>query len=352
MIAHFIFELPSPLNIRLSDSLTPLEVSHKGVLCLVYPPCQWSATEDAPARGPVHDMVSIDGEQTVLANVLRVDITGDFDRSDQAKVGQEYRIALEVVQKTIALLRTLSRAPFVLAPDEHTSWRVRYLRDDGTEFDPTPGLVRARGQLSIPGPKRAWIAPEMWNALPLQERDPSPSSDDLILDALNLGPQVGAAIVLAYTSIEVRIATALELLAARNASIIGQRFWTWVNDRGNFLKEPSVKEQLTDMLDMLSGRSMKRESVLWAAYIELRKARNSFVHEGKALLPGGVHVTPEKAMELVGRAQEIVDWIELGLSPSERRPTVALPNRQMQMLIPIPTAQTASPAEVTTTPTP
>lgn len=337
MIARFIFELPTSINIRPSDSLPPLSITYKNTPCLVYAPYQLSHSGQGPTDTPAPDVLYVDGEVTYLANVLQVDVMGDFDRSEKSKVGPEYDIALEAAQKMVELFRSLVRSPFMAPPDKRLGWRVRYLKDDGTEFEYTAGLVRGRGTHIMLQGERAWLSPEIWSALSLEARDAVPQSDALMLDALNLllMRHMGAAIVMAYTAIEVRIGTALELLAKRNPGIIGTSFWAWLNNRRN---EPSVEDELTDILNMLSGRSLKQESALWTAYCELRKARNSFAHEGNPVLPGGAGVTSQKALELLSSAQQIVDWIEIGLLASERRPVVASPDRTTQLMLTIPTS--------------
>jgi hypothetical protein len=164
---------------------------------------------------------------------------------------------------------------------------------------------------------------------------PLPPSDDLFLDALAALPHIGAAVVLAYTAIEVRIASALNVLATTNPAIVGGAMWSWINDREQFLKEPSVEEQLTDLMQMLAGKSLKKEKALWDAYGNLRKARNSFVHEGKAVMLDKTPVDATKAQELIHGANGIIDWIESALPESHRRPQVAAPDRVMQRMIPI-----------------
>jgi hypothetical protein len=55
--------------------------------------------------------------------------------------------------------------------------------------------------------------------------------------------------------------------------------WKWITERDDYRKEPSVEEQLSDILGLLCGRSLKSQTALWTGYTQLRRARNSFVHE-------------------------------------------------------------------------
>lgn len=88
--------------------------------------------------------------------------------------------------------------------------------------------------------------------------------------------------------------------------------------RGGFLKEPSVSEKYDQVLFLLMGRSLCRdEPPLWHDFSELKKARNSMVHEGRALV-GKKEVTPKRAKELVESAGRIISWVE-ALMPEDKR---------------------------------
>jgi hypothetical protein len=94
--------------------------------------------------------------------------------------------------------------------------------------------------------------------------------------------------------------------------------WKWINHREHWTKEPSVSEEFDALLRVFTGRSLKEELRLWKHFTELRKARNSLVHEGNAQV-GSVPVTPDKAKELVDAAKEIIYWVEALLPAARRR---------------------------------
>ena len=166
------------------------------------------------------------------------------------------------------------------------------------------------------------LSPALWTAAAEQlppDFEP-PAWQSLLLDAAKLLPEVGSPLVLAYTAIEVRIATALDYLA--DAGAFDRGLWEWLKSRGgDFRKEPSVAEQLSDLMQALGGRSLKNDVRLWEGYQNLRKARNSFVHEGRAVI-GDKAVSKTRALELIGLATEIVDWIEAALPEAQRQPPV------------------------------
>jgi hypothetical protein len=204
-------------------------------------------------------------------------------------------------------------------------WSIQFLNDDGTEVEKTQDQFRklfgARSQEQIVA-----LDVPIWDAiraLPVSyELEPS---DELLLDAYGLLPQVGPAIVLAYSAIETRIARALDRLAA----LVGLNpvLWEWINDRGNFIKDPSTAEQLDVLAKALIGKSLKEEANLWEGYQNLRQARNGFVHSGKATIGKlQTEVDSARANELVQGAERIIDWIESLLPQTERRPRFQSPN--------------------------
>ena len=71
----------------------------------------------------------------------------------------------------------------------------------------------------------------------------------------------------------------------------------------------------------VASHSLKERSDLWESFKELREGRNSFVHEGRAVLgKRQVPVTVQKAEQLLQAAQAIVDWVESWLPENARRP--------------------------------
>lgn len=288
-----------------------------------------------PANPPAFVDMTIDGEPTFVVDAIEVDLHGTFDRSENVKADDIKRLALAVLQTVFARLRCYGRAFFMKFDARSVSWRLRYLSDTGEELQPEAGLVRGRGSSSVTVPAFMWIAPEQWVSLEAIATTSAPPSDELWLDALEALPHVGAAVVLAYTAIEVRIASALNILATNSPNIVGGEIWAWINDREQFLKEPSVEEQLTDLMQMMSGKSLKKEKQLWDGYCNLRKARNSFAHEGKAIQLDKTPVTPTRAQELIHSAGGIIDWIESALPEIHRTPRVATADRVMQRLVPL-----------------
>lgn len=105
-----------------------------------------------------------------------------------------------------------------------------------------------------------------------------PPWEGLLLDAAIPGTPNGNSITLAATALEVFISFVLDKLAANQTK--PEELWKWINNRSDHLKEPSVEDQYDKLLFILTGHSLKDEAGLWAAFKNLRSARNSFVHGG------------------------------------------------------------------------
>lgn len=339
MIARFQLLLAFELAVAPDLSLDPFEADRDAFRIRVHPPYKsqvdpralspnWlEPASNIPAKldpdttiAPT-DAITIDGSPAVLANTLQVDFIGSFDRT----VGSEdppTATAFAVVNETIAGLRLLARAGYVLLlADGNTIWRMTYLDDDETPAPMEEGKYRRRVASGLRA-KFAAISPVIWDQIQELEHplDPAPW-DDLLIDAFELYEQIGPALVLAAAAVETRLETALNLLAERSDANV--ELWQWINDRGDYRKEPSVGERADKLMHALIGKSLKDEPKLWEAFQNLRDARNSFVHEGRAVLgKGRVPVTSNATLQLLGLADQIVMWIEAQLQPERRRITL------------------------------
>jgi hypothetical protein len=144
--------------------------------------------------------------------------------------------------------------------------------------------------------------------------------ETLILDAEALLPDVRASVVLAYSALETLIAIALDYLVTNSPT--PPELWKWINKRDFWLKEPSVAEQYTALLKILTSKSLKDDATLWQAFIDLRKARNSIAHTGLPIL-NDREINSVQAGQLVGGAKNIINWVEQLLPESMRRPIYA-----------------------------
>jgi hypothetical protein len=204
-----------------------------------------------------------------------------------------------------------------------TTWRMEYLRDDARPLRRRPPLIRARnaGQVKFEG---LAAFPGGWQvAAELGSKYEPPAWATLILEARRLSmTSRDGSIVLAFAAIETLIGEVLPLL--KKTKRLPPGLWKWIQDRNNnYLKQPGVDEQLDALMRSLAGISLKDNKVLWTAFQEMRKARNSLVHTGAARTLDGKLVTNAVALELVQRADEIVSWIEARLPANLQRPVIS-----------------------------
>jgi hypothetical protein len=96
------------------------------------------------------------------------------------------------------------------------------------------------------------------------------------------------------------------------------------------------------LLKELCGVSLKDNADLWAAFVRIRKARNTFVHGGVARDSKGA-LTADETQALLGKAREIIDFVKQRL-PQELQWPVFHYKFKIEILQQIPIAE--SPKDV------
>jgi hypothetical protein len=241
------------------------------------------------------------------------------------------KTSFNILNDWLTRFRILSRAPQVKPLDYRESiWRIDYLDDNAAELQPSPDKVRRRAGAAVSF-TAITIGAELWEALDALPWGYNPvAADTLLLDASGSVRQVGPAIVLAFTSLETRIGYALDVLARLSGT--GPGIWEWIQDRGDYRKEPSITEKFDTLLKVVARHSLKEEGRLWEGFQNLRNARNSFAHDGVAKI-GKQVVGWQDAARLVENAQAILDWIDGLLPLAERRPQFAGLNQLVTSII-------------------
>lgn len=265
-----------------------------------------------PPTPDTPEHVVINDQPAFIADAMVLQFRKDSFVRD---IASEIDPSLETVGRWAAFfldrLKFVAKAPQVRPVDiAACRWRYQYLNDDGTELPKEEGKVRGRGTAQF---SWSYIAcdPNLWELLhSLPEDFTAPAWNTLLVDARGALPHVGTAVVLAATALEVLIAELLTKLAAESA--LPQRLWKWINDRGDWQKEPSVEEQYSVLLEVLTGHSLKEDNGLWEGLKNIRNARNSFVHEGCARI-GRTSVSNEDAAALIQKADQIAlklrEWL-------------------------------------------
>jgi len=301
-------------------------------------PTAWGYAERPDPTGTIHEVAFAwlskvkepafsesclyDTRRTARVNVLAFDFTAeDFDRAkDQLlESGPLIQYAYETVNHFLSRLRVYARLPQVrsLTPTIDP-WQVQFLNDSQELLPQEDGKLRmARSGAvnlgvfafksdAIKTVSEKWASPEpyIW--------------DQLLLDAYLLWPNIGSSIVTAFAALETFAAWALEIFQSTN-HVFSDEGWNWINDRGNWMKDPSVEEQYDVLLSILAAKSLKSETELWTAFKELKSARNSIAHEGIAKLHKVTPVDAAKAKMLIDGAAKIIDWVEALLPEVHRR---------------------------------
>ena len=238
-------------------------------------------TEHPVAQG-VPDEILINRKPAFQANGLGIYFQKDsFDRRQEIECDPPYPLIARTINLFLLKLRFVTRYSKIHPINfPCISWHLQYLNDDKSELDKTEGLVRGRGAKTV---ALSWTAlnNDIWERI--FELPPDyipPQWDTLLLDANETLPEIGPSVVLAETALEVFISHILNELS-KNSSI-PKDLWDWINDRNGRLNEPTNKEQFDILLKTLLGVSLKENNDLWESFKNLKKARNSFVHEGIA----------------------------------------------------------------------
>lgn len=266
------------------------------------------------------DNVLVGGKKVGQVNLLIIDfIKSEFDRSLNPLQGTDPKpeLAFQIANDVLGRIRVYSRAfqirPVLIGSD---SWQLAYLSDDGQLLEHDPAKKRFQTSV-IATIGAAAVTPEIFQLVGPNWQKPEPYVwDQLLLDAQAQLPDIGAAIVMAYSSLETFIQWALQILNDKQPLPGG--LWDWINERDHWSKEPSVTEKFDALLRVFSEQSLKDDARLWQTFADIRKARNSVAHEGVATL-SGKPIDAGKAKQLVDGAHEIIAWVERLLPETHRR---------------------------------
>lgn len=339
MIARFRLMLPYHLSLKSEEKLEPFVFdNYRGIKSILYPPQATSTTLfdctriDSshfvvdiprlliPIEPPLCNEIKIDGKPTHQMNLIQIDFIKDsFDRRQNNKTEQEQilTIAEELVANFINAVRSRGQAAHIRPPSRLDSlWLIQYLNDDGTELEHDPALFRMRFSGRIEFRATGLSLPIWKEVLSLMPEHIPHTWESLYLDARDPDTQPGTSVVLSYAALETMINSALDTLAIEK---LDPDVWSWIKQPGeNWQKEPSVSDMYDKILKLLCGQSLKEESKLWDIFVTLKKARNSFVHEGR-LLVDKHELNSIEARDLVDKTSKILNWVEEKLPEEHRR---------------------------------
>jgi len=287
-----------------------------GCQVIIEPP----GRSDRPVAPEVPERILVNGKPAIVADLITITFRREsFDRRADSDIDPSIGTINAVLRSFLDRLKFVARAPQVRAIEfPLCPWYLRYLTDDRAELEKQDGLIRGRGTMKFAFSGIA-CDPALWNhVFSLPPQFESPPWHTLLVDSRGALQHVGTAVVLAATALEVFISDALHKVAVESA--VPGPLWNWITDRGDWQKEPSVDEQYSVLLQVLCGHSLKDEIELWDAFKHLRKARNSFVHEGVAKV-GKKPLQSSEALALIERAEQIVATVREWLPEKHRWPT-------------------------------
>lgn len=343
MIARFSILLPFEFLRSHKVDLPPWTLERAGCQVQVFAPVQSAARTANVALGDItpenirelvrpadstqpSNKIFMNHASVVVVDLLQILFRkdGDFNRARDAFVDAStgaptFPLAIEIANEFLSRFRMLTgdfRIRNLIAT--RTLAVLEYLADDGQPVAKDPSKLSGAAT-HYANTRLNPLPPHVWDAVRTTTAATEGRAwDGLLLDAVGLLPDIGPALVLAATSLETLIADALDTMSAAT-SAVPQSLWTWINDRGDYRKEPSVLDQYDTLLRVFTGRSLREEAELWEALRNIKDARNSFVHEGKALI-GKREVSLADARVLLTKAERIVQWVEAFLPESARRP--------------------------------
>jgi len=321
MIARVMALFSPGVFVPKGEEFSIYEVEVEGYKVKLYPP-QGSGLPDNEQPGGA---LSINDVPTLLADVVWVDFIKDnLERREGHPPEPSDELVGNVVNDFLLRLRHVTRSGYI-RPLKFplTQWKLTYLKDDGSPLEKETGVSGGRGHGMN---SFSWVAftKDMWHTMMRIKEDPPPW-DELLLDASVELPNIGPAIVLAAITLEVFISNVLDKLAIHKG--ISPSMWSWLNNRGDYDKNPHVEEQFDVLLKELTGHSLKEEQELWKLFMDVKSARNKFVHEGKPKL-GKKVVNEDTARVLVDGANRIIakvrEWTPQELQWPEYRHNMKL----------------------------
>lgn len=345
MIARFRVLLPFTFTIAFDTKFTSVYFEYGEYKVMLYPPAQANIENSAAnitSQTPLVDLganleaaflatptkaIKVNNKETIQANLLQIDFVArrNFNRAiGQREIDPPVESFLEIANRFIEKFRSLGSFPNInkLSSETVVAWRIEYLTDEGTELEKDESLSRA-----VHSAKNFWqaniLTAELWCKSTENFLDFKPYVwDSLMLDAFaQSATDVNAAIVLTNAALEAAVDFTLDVLA-RNSKISYQSY-EWLANKRDFTKQPSAKEKFDELLYLVADRSLKTENEdLWKAFLELRDARNSMVHEGRAVIKKGktkIPVDAQTAIKLLKKAAQIIDWLETLLPEQLKR---------------------------------
>ncbi len=228
MLARLHILLPFELNIPEGEKFSIYEIDYPEQACKVR--IFLPRKSNVPSVQDV-DKILINDKASIQANTLHIDFCKeDFDRRKDIDCDPPFEFIRDIINSFLEKLRFVTRASCIRPINFPSgSWDLQYLNDDETELEIEEGLVRRRIGREYTF-KYTVLNNEVWSnlhELPIDYTPPQWIS--LLLDANDALPEIGTAVVLAETALEVFISTILDKLS--KSGTIPKDIWEWINSR-------------------------------------------------------------------------------------------------------------------------
>lgn len=306
MLARLSVQLPFALSVPEDESFAIYEYELDGYRVRALPP-QRSPIAD---RHSDADEIRLGDRKAFNADVAIFEFQKEvINRRRGTEMEPSHDLMSKVLNDFLMRLRYVTKSSLVnLLPFPHVTWRVDYLADDGSVLPEEEDLSPGRGGMKYDFPFTA-LNSQVWDAVhTLEPFQPLPGWRNLLLEALEVLPNIGPSIVLTFTALEVFISRLHDDLAERGKT--DKRLWTWLTDRRNSsARTPRIEERFDFLNDLLLGKSLKSEPHLWEQFQKLRKARNAFAHGGMAAIDGQP-VTEDQAKAFIHIAGDIIEFMK------------------------------------------
>ncbi len=332
MIARVFVYTSYRFDLKDDEAVSIYDDEEGGYSFRIYPPSSRHILSSFAPPIPVSelaDKVTLKQDLTSLVlpslDLIRIDFKRpSFDRQNEV-FDPPPEVIFRIANSFLIRLRYVTRSAHIrLLTAQDFMWEVTYLNDDGSELNDELLYGRASGNKPI---SYTAINNDVWEAvhsLPLDFMPPP--WDGLLLDARAALPEIGLAVTLAATALEVFVSFTLDRLAERSA--IPSDLWEWINRR-EILKQPSLEEQFGELLRILSGKSLTENKDLWQKYKNLKSARNNYVHEGKAKVSKkSSPLQLVEAAKLVQSATDVISFVRSGLPDELKWPDFHIPNAE------------------------
>jgi hypothetical protein len=283
----------------------------------------------------------IDGLDAIDADMLLIDFFKEgFVVDEAAPTDPPEELINTVVNNHVRRMRYVSRNHRMqLSLSQYQTCIILYSNDDGSALKEFGGRRPFRVISTGRYHKSVCSADVMKGVLALHPEFVPPVWDEIRLDAQAAMPHIGSAIALAAVALERFIKEIIDKLG--NANVKPPEIWTLYANNRDTDKRPSVEDMYDTLLQLLTGHSLRDEPELWDAFMDIKEARNKFVHEGVPRVrrnrPQPVVLTEEMTYLLLDKVDKIIarirEWI-----PAEMRWPIFDINHHVEVEVPVPNA--------------